>query len=216
LELRLPGDLVVAAPWSPDLRPHFSLKVSVDDCTIGPKSVRLRARCEFWDRRGRTLLGVKRFDDLLPAWNESPEKNVERLAQLLRRFGDALGEDMERIRNGQLDLLQSPPPGEISPEEAAVPASAPLALLVDESPPPPELPAGPAPRPLPADLALEALAPVYVTIDDAATGGRIFSRRLRPHRRLLLPCDGPVRISASNPPALLVDGKPLAESGLRR
>lgn len=207
LERRLPQDLVLVAPWSSATEPYFLLCPTVDDLAIGSQSARIRAHCEFWDRKGNNLLGIKRYDSTAARRGDSAEDAVGAVERLLEEFGDALGEDLRRLRAGELDLFSA---GRDRPARTSEEAAAIVRKIQLERP----LAAAavmPKSRPIRHDIVLEVSSANYITIDNLETGGRIFSRKMKAGQTRSVPYEKPVRVSASQPDGLLVNGKSVTE-----
>jgi hypothetical protein len=211
LERRLPQDLVLIAPWNSSMEPYFLLCPTVDDLAIGNRSVRLCARCEFWDRRGSNLLGIKRYDNTTARNGNGAEDAVNAVRRLLEEFGDALGEDLRRLQAGELDLFAA---GRNGPARTSEEAAAVVQKIRLERPSV-GIVAPPKPCSIRKDMVLEVSATNYVTIDDLETGGRVFSRKMKAGQIQSVPYEKSVRISASKPGELLINGKSIAEFNRR-
>jgi uncharacterized lipoprotein YmbA len=202
IEKQLPQDLVVCAPWDCTVKPYFVLGPAVDDLIIAERSVRIRARCEFWDCGCRQLLGVKRYDSAAPLRGKGVDEAVFAVERLLGEFGDSIGEDLRRMQAGELGILSEKPSncyGASSASDAGGVDSEPAAAVGD----------GDRRRPMAAhrEIAIEAKADSYVTVDDLRSGKRIFSSRMRAGQVRNVQRDGPVCVSSSNGEAVLVCGK---------
>jgi uncharacterized lipoprotein YmbA len=208
LERHLPQDLVVLAPWSSPLEPYFLLCPAVDDLAIGDRLVRLRAHCEFWDRNGNNLLGIKRYEGTTARHGNGAEGAVDAVERLAEEFGDALGEDLRRLRAGELDLFLAERGGSMGSGEDA---AAIVQKLQSDRPALLSAPLAARKRQIRQTIVLEASSANYVTIDSLETGERVFSKKMKAGRVQNVPYEKAVRVSASRPAGLLVNGKSVSE-----
>jgi uncharacterized lipoprotein YmbA len=207
IERQLPQDLVAVAPWDSGVKPYFRVHPTVDDLAIGDRAVRLRAHCEFWDGKGKTLFGVKRYDSIAARRGVNMEGAVVAVEKLLEEFGNAIGEDLRHMQAGELDLLATGIDGGACATEKKS-AAAPVEKISTAEP---ASTAAPRPRLFYPEIVLEADSLVYVTVDSLQTGERIFSQKIRPKQLRKISHDRPVRVSASDPAGLRINGKSVAE-----
>lgn len=106
LTMRLPQDLVIVAPWSPDMHTDFYMNVRIDDLMILPNnSVILRATCEYWDGSDDSLIGVKVYADQLPLHNNEEVSAINLMQRMVANLGDALAYDLYLLESGNRAFL---------------------------------------------------------------------------------------------------------------
>ncbi|MDR2576750.1 MAG: PqiC family protein [Puniceicoccales bacterium] len=198
----MPQCLTLSAPWTGDMQPNWTVRLVIDELSLGPRNVHLVAHYSIDDFVGGIPVVMRTFQGSAVVERSTVEDTLCSTRQLLQRLAEHITAGLREVQESD-DPAANPP----TKKFAAPIAEMPLKEIIAEMKPPVEEKNQRQCAPLPAEVLLEARSALYVIVDDVRTGQRILSQKLAPQQKLTLPhAASALKIISSMPGALLVNG----------